>query len=67
MAQELSESWSHKKGVAPGGMEPLSEQEVVHPDLSLLLPSSQAPSIGQTQPESNWHVSTKTVICRVTL
>ena len=40
MTQELSENWSHWKGAAPGGMEPLSEQEVVYPNLSLLLPSS---------------------------
>ena len=40
MTQEISESWSHWKGAAPGGTEPLSEQEVVYPNLSLLLPSS---------------------------
>lgn len=40
VTQEPSKSWSHWGGDTTGGMEPLSEQGVVYPDLSLLLPSS---------------------------
>ena len=67
MTQELSETWSHWKGAAPGGMEPLSEQEVVYPDLSLLRPPVSGTFHWSNPTRIQLACEPKTIICRVTL